>query len=669
MAAAVNNANSFEFVKIDGIPSQEEKDNAASIHDTTQENKHKNQFLKDENLDQDHNDGDTNGAVADITADNSDTFPLEDIPIIILQQPSIPKIKRKKIIHQCKICHKMFQNLQNLKEHSAQCKIIGSPPCKFRTFEDSYFKKHWQSYRDLQKKFKPILTITEVKEIFSPNLDCPNCHKKYKTKNHLYLHMFKCERLRCMHCDFETFKTNELKRHFNTVHLKPEEQTKTCPKCNKVLKNRHSFSTHKWMCGKKPRCECHHCGYKTFNKWNLRTHILAKHVQPKVEKDFSPNIDVPETETVPLSPVSDHSMTKKVCSFCNKTFKHQKALSAHTIHCQIYNCNHCIFHTFRKSQLKKHIYQNHKTKVVFLKNNLDIRIASCQLDIPTSSSTEQMCRICYEIFQNKEALCIHAINCKEYECTLCKYKTYIQADLMNHIQHKHEQNGSLCKNRIECPKCGKKYKNKQVVTRHLIYCDKDFLQCDYCPYKTKRPKTLKKHVDLIHPSTLELEDSVDSPDDEPTAMCDKCGQKLKDHETIMFHNFYCPKKPFLDCNMCSFKTRYGLCLKNHVLRVHCWSILESYECPKCSGKLKTQETFRRHLFSCIPDTVLRCSLCSYMTRDPSCLSDHVIDKHYKNDVLITSETKLIPCPKCGNKVNNPQSWHSHLKYCEKEPHR
>lgn len=55
--------------------------------------------------------------------------------------------------------------------------------------------------------------------------DCPNCSKKYRTVDQLKLHLFRCDKMQCKLCDFKTYKSYNLKRHFQISHQAPEELT------------------------------------------------------------------------------------------------------------------------------------------------------------------------------------------------------------------------------------------------------------------------------------------------------------------------------------------------------------------------------------------------------------------------------------------------------------
>lgn len=55
-----------------------------------------------------------------------------------------------------------------------------------------------------------------------------------------------------------------------------------------------------------------------------------------------------------------------------------------------------------------------------------------------------------------------------------------------------------------CPDCGKAYKHKGILQRHLKYeCgDKRPFACNFCDYSTKQKQNLKKHLIVKHAGVL-----------------------------------------------------------------------------------------------------------------------------------------------------------------------
>lgn len=55
-----------------------------------------------------------------------------------------------------------------------------------------------------------------------------------------------------------------------------------------------------------------------------------------------------------------------------------------------------------------------------------------------------------------------------------------------------------------CKNCGRRYKNKGSLARHLRYeCGKEAqFECQFCPHKTKQKVNLLMHVQFKHPEHL-----------------------------------------------------------------------------------------------------------------------------------------------------------------------
>lgn len=52
----------------------------------------------------------------------------------------------------CKICRKLFDTSENLKEHALSCKLIGCQLCDFTTRDRSAFKIHWEHHQGKKVK-------------------------------------------------------------------------------------------------------------------------------------------------------------------------------------------------------------------------------------------------------------------------------------------------------------------------------------------------------------------------------------------------------------------------------------------------------------------------------------------------------------------------------------
>ena len=88
-----------------------------------------------------------------------------------------------------------------------------------------------------------------------------------------------------------------------------------------------------------------------------------------------------------------------------------------------------------------------------------------------------------------------------------------------------------------CPKCGRLYRWKSTLDRHLrLECGKEpQFQCPYCPYRAKRKSNLEKHIILRHHIMKKLWKTV---------VIFIIVLKWQDSWQYCFHNNYCNQKYF-----------------------------------------------------------------------------------------------------------------------------
>ncbi|XP_073977308.1 longitudinals lacking protein, isoforms A/B/D/L-like isoform X2 [Rhodnius prolixus] len=57
-----------------------------------------------------------------------------------------------------------------------------------------------------------------------------------------------------------------------------------CERCGNIYKYRKGLYQHlKYECGKEPMLRCEFCPHKTKHKFNLKRHIMVKHIMGKKE--------------------------------------------------------------------------------------------------------------------------------------------------------------------------------------------------------------------------------------------------------------------------------------------------------------------------------------------------------------------------------------------------
>ena len=219
----------------------------------------------------------------------------------------------------------------------------------------------------------------------------------------------------CNQCGKDFSKQKSLKYHIDTVHKKPE----VCPICGKEVKylNGHIKEVHT----NKPSEDhhCHLCG-KTFNNLKrLRGHIDTVHKLPEVcpicakeVKYLNGHIKAVHTE----SPPGNH-----ICNYCGKVFSRLKKLRGHidAVHkVQPTLCDIC------SQEFKNvHALRGHKAKV-------------------HGGVSEVNCPSCFKVFENRLKLYYHERAVHTFEDAVCNF-------------------------------CGKTYKNKNLLQKHMKVYHKD----------------------------------------------------------------------------------------------------------------------------------------------------------------------------------------------------
>ena len=219
----------------------------------------------------------------------------------------------------------------------------------------------------------------------------------------------------CNLCGKHFSKQKSLKYHIDTVHKKPE----VCPICGKEVKylNGHIKDVHTIKPSEDHHCQ--HCG-KTFSKLKtLRGHIDTVHKLPEVcpicakeVKYLNGHIKAVHTE----SPPGNH-----ICNHCGKIFSRLKKLRGHidAVHkVQPTLCDICS-----QGFKNVHALRGHKAKV-------------------HGGVSEVNCPSCFKIFENRLKLYYHERAVHTIEDAVCQF-------------------------------CGKTYKNKNLLQKHMKVYHKD----------------------------------------------------------------------------------------------------------------------------------------------------------------------------------------------------
>ncbi|KAJ9596804.1 hypothetical protein L9F63_012185, partial [Diploptera punctata] len=160
------------------------------------------------------------------------------------------------------------------------------------------------------------------------------------------------------------------------------------------------------------------------------------------------------------------------------------------------------------------------------------------------------------------------------------------------------QNSESLKGHI-CPQCGKSYRWKSTLDRHLrLECGKEpQFQCPYCAYRAKRKSNLEKHIVLRHhvnTLSVNLEDAGNGLGLYPCPSCFKIYQWKK---SLLLHIRYeCGKEAQFHCPYCPHKAKLKGNLSKHIRRMHFVDeqniglcLAKPYSCTYGSNTFKTTD--------------------------------------------------------------------------------
>ena len=142
-------------------------------------------------------------------------------------------------------------------------------------------------------------------------------------------------------------------------------------------------------------------------------------------------------------------------------------------------------------------------------------------------------------------------------------------------------------------------------------------ECANCPFKTKNPPDLQRHV-----------------------ICGNLNRK---------------DVKLYECEECPFKTKFNSCLKKHINGSHSKQP-EWYECANWSYKSKSKRNLTWHVRVHLEIKSYQCGYCTYRAKHNRDLKCHVNHRH-----LDGADAKWYKCEQCPYEVKNRSAFYLHKK--------
>ncbi|KAL7014244.1 hypothetical protein ACKWTF_015820 [Chironomus riparius] len=262
---------------------------------------------------------------------------------------------------------------------------------------------------------------------------------------------YKDRTFECFFCRQKFLGKTNLRKH--PCHVKHRECE--VPECGKKFPNQGSYANHLIRIHGLPKICAHYCpGCKTY--YQMNTFQFQDHIR---SCEF--NKDLPEQEIK--------------CELCTKVCKNLENYTAHK-----------LFHATEK--LVESVDENGVK--VFKK--------------PHVQEKEKICDLCGKILSDYKNLRKHKVNVhlvdftgNMFYCDLCPVKKPTRRLIYNHMKSVHIVNWHRCEI------CGKDFKSKRLLARHVLYMHERHrlqIRCHICPHKPGFNATvyLEQHMRKHH---------------------------------------------------------------------------------------------------------------------------------------------------------------------------
>ncbi|XP_050097100.1 transcription factor grauzone-like [Anopheles aquasalis] len=193
------------------------------------------------------------------------------------------------------------------------------------------------------------------------------------------------------------------------------------------------------------------------------------------------------------------------------------------------------------------------------------------------------CEVCQLSFPKTYLLKTHQTLHVRKQCDLCKKVLSSQQSLRVHMAQMHSDD-----NQQICATCGKTFRTKQAMERHIKEHRGeelvDRMQCEYCKKWFNGKYNLRKHIRFIH-----------SED----------GQVFR-------------------CDICQHESPNSRALQNHKQRIH---VEEKFQCTYCGKRFKRKPSLREHMASHTGKPLYSCEVCGITFNSKANRFSHRKNKH------------------------------------------
>ena len=308
----------------------------------------------------------------------------------------------------------------------------------------------------------------------------------------------------------------------------------------------------------------------------------------------------------------DDSYRCPSCDYCHSNWSRMLAhLLIHPTLCE----------ALRESEIVRNVFGSFACsdcgKVFNKKQNMNCHI------LKVHNHGDRICESCGEIFKSidEKTFYEHVDNCAnlEYQCEECKFITRSTYDFRKH-QLMHSDDAGVCdicqavfpsKQRLKlhrithsedrpiriCEHCGRKFKTKDAVEKHILRFHSNIerlWKCSICGYKAKLDADLKKHLRLVHDKKFK---------------CSMCPFMTNQEAQLLEHLVCHGPNHNLPCTWqgCYYRAETVTELEKHCADVH--NAMSKHQCLLCSKQFKKRTNLIRHLLTHTGGRPYSCNEC------------------------------------------------------------